>query len=619
MPRFRTVALAALVVVLIFSLNFEFGITGEFRPCDESSSYQESSPPLPSEKSLEESPESLCEALGTHSALHFWTSHQDQLLEASRGALDRKFVLRDSTAELLQIMTPRLPLGQRSLPRDSKSVEALVDKLNQRWRFLRNENKTKSERIQPPPPVRIVVLGGSVTMGINCVTPIKHYSNRNCAWPIRLENLINKVAGGKLVVVDNLASGGTNTDIGRVLLEYDLLPQAVMADVIINAYSTNDMHINTIRDASNKNSTLRDYVFGFAQDFVRTVGQKCHQPLLLWFDDYLGNEQRKILDTTELSQGIQVLANYYGFGFVSYADTVRDLVYGKTRETVFSPGGWYKTRSKNMKREIHPGFTMHLSAGYTVAYYLLQMVTHTCQLKASTMHENQILSSKTGGGGLASFRLLPDPRRAALPPHLDAALSLETISEDWRTLDESSSSSPCTSVTNGQTRCPFAWFVGVWNPSENPMKYATQYFEPVLVQPSEWEYKDDTGKKDPRKYGFLPKNGTGSTMTLDFSFEDSAIRTVTVFYLKSYGDKWANSSATVRVLSARASDPLLVRANATLLGFHDKETSETYTTVISLDEEAGKSPPASNKERVRIELELVAGETFKMLGIAVCR
>ena len=101
------------------------------------------------------------------------------------------------------------------------------------------------------------------------------------------------------------------------------------------------MHVTTMKQALHSGVTLRDKTFDMAQQFARVVMSECEEkrPLLLWVDEYLGNEQRGVLQTTELSQGLQVLANYYGYGFVSYADTVRDLVYGTKNETTFSPHG----------------------------------------------------------------------------------------------------------------------------------------------------------------------------------------------------------------------------------------------------------------------------------------
>jgi hypothetical protein len=180
-----------------------------------------------------------------------------------------------------------------------------------------------------------------------------------CSWPARLEHLINTIAGQNVIEVINLSAGGTNTKTGTTLMEFGLIPpQARDPDIVINSYATNDMHVLTMREAANNNMTLRDKTFTMAQDFTRIVmGDPCPEkrPLLLFLDDYLGNEQRSILQTTELSQGLQVLANYYGYGLVSYPDVVRDWVYGTTAETTFSPAGWYKDNKEGMFREIHPG------------------------------------------------------------------------------------------------------------------------------------------------------------------------------------------------------------------------------------------------------------------------
>ena len=149
-----------------------------------------------------------------------------------------------------------------------------------------------------------------------------------------------------MVEITKISMGGTNTAVGAQIFEYELLPEAARnPDIVLNAYSTNDMHILTILEAESGNQTLRDRVFEITQEFVRVVLEKrpcqTHQPLLLHMDDYLGNEQREIWATTELSQGVSVLAHYYGFASMSYANIVRQWVYGDTRETWFSPEGWY--------------------------------------------------------------------------------------------------------------------------------------------------------------------------------------------------------------------------------------------------------------------------------------
>ena len=102
------------------------------------------------------------------------------------------------------------------------------------------------------------------------------------------------------------------------------------------------MHVLTIQDALLKNITLANKNFNVNQHFVRTVLAKikqtitiqsktgtesCHTkaPLLLYYDDYIGNEQKGILDTMAFSNAIETLSSYYGFGVISYPAAVRDV------------------------------------------------------------------------------------------------------------------------------------------------------------------------------------------------------------------------------------------------------------------------------------------------------
>ena len=58
--------------------------------------------------------------------------------------------------------------------------------------------------------------------------------------------------------------------------------------------------------------------------------------------------------TTEAGISMQRLADYYGFGVVSYANMVRDLVYEDTRETNFSPNYWYQNVTAPIRSIIVP-------------------------------------------------------------------------------------------------------------------------------------------------------------------------------------------------------------------------------------------------------------------------
>jgi len=206
-------------------------------------------------------------------------------------------------------------------------------------------------------------------MGVVChlnpvTTQTGKYSRRACAWPGRLNTFFPYLFGYyDLVNIDSLALGGTNTESGRTIWDYSILPDEIpYPDILINGYATNDMHYNSVQDAIKRNVTLEQSVFELSQSFIRQVltpkkGCGHPPPLLLYLDDYMGNEQNEIRETMISSRVIHELSGYYGIGSISYADVVRDIVYGDTREWWFS-SNWYE--KGDYERAVHPHMGMHI-------------------------------------------------------------------------------------------------------------------------------------------------------------------------------------------------------------------------------------------------------------------
>lgn len=86
--------------------------------------------------------------------------------------------------------------------------------------------------------------------------------------------------------------------------------------------------------------------------------------------------------------------------------------------------------------------------------------------------------------------------------------------------------------------------------------------------------------------------------------------------MKSYGTKWKDSELEAKIRSLPSSNEEgsigLLLQERKLLGTHDKNTSETYTEEILLDD------PIDAGEKIQLEATLVGGETFKIMGLAVC-
>lgn len=221
----------------------------------------------------------ICQQLSypTPSALALWNEHIHKILDSSKLLPnDHKFKFHDFTAELLQIISPRLPRSVKSIPKEWASVELVMTIAWERYQYMSLSEQEKAKVTNPPRPLKVLIMGGSLLVGRNCRKIMKELGlqfampNRVCTWSNRLEQFLNQLFDGKIVEVTKVAMGGTNTATGSVIFQYDLVPeQARDADIVINAYSTNDMHILTILEAQSSNTTLRDKVcFGLMFDWV---------------------------------------------------------------------------------------------------------------------------------------------------------------------------------------------------------------------------------------------------------------------------------------------------------------------------------------------------------------
>ena len=229
---------------------------------------QRSSEKIPnpsSEDKADTRPSGLCSLLPlpTPSALSLWSSRLSQILDASQHPEDKNNVYNEFTKLLLHFMTPdRMQRGVKTLPLDWTPVEKGLDVMYKRFTFIQNEVDSyrkknnlandaevplnvlqdiqKSDKI--PRPLHVVVMGGSVTVGVVCnINPVTKtgISRRNCAWPGRMNYFFTALFGGyQLIQFHTVAMGGTNTESGITMWDYSLLPgETPYPDVVINAYA----------------------------------------------------------------------------------------------------------------------------------------------------------------------------------------------------------------------------------------------------------------------------------------------------------------------------------------------------------------------------------------------
>jgi hypothetical protein len=651
----------------------------------------------------------VCQGLGSTtipSAISLWMQHIRRIHSSSRLVpMDAKFDYHDLTSRVLHVVSSRLPLSTLTLPEASWSSDfpQLLDRLYSRYQYLKSVAVSSDSPSSAPPPIQILVMGGSVAWGQGCREvcvprlPRVKMTLQECAFPYRLEQFMNRFALSlitgrmdddsnahetgynatlKLFEVTKVTLGGTNTAVGTTILKYGLVPRkALNADIILNAYSTNDMHVLS-EGKGRANETLLNNIIEMGQEFVRTVWSdgadsksfsipsgECQprqhrRPLLLFMDDFLGKSQRNILELSTMSQALITLGSYYGFGSFSFTNSARRMVFADTYETWFSPSGWWKRNLKSkpfcridesrkgMLSQTHPGMGAHLSMMWVIAYNLLHITTSFCSLQPWYFHARQQEGSTTWESKLIDSRdkfdispiaqkialsnannpVLGQPRpiqNHVLPPPLTQTLLLDSITQDWKTrelgvMQLQNATIACPDSNNGKPArhkppCVFSW-VGGLSHEQNDLDWVLQRFRNHLVNSTDTNGAMEAMAKagwglsnDGNKLGWVPLTGSNDSMVLRFSLT-YPIRTIALFHLKSYGEKWDNSTAEIEVQVNRRR-----RHVVSLKGYHDKQTTETYTYKHEL------TPSVPAGATLQITIRLFAGSTFKLTGLAICR
>jgi len=615
-------------------------------------------------------------------------------------------------------------------------------------------------RTRSPRPLRIAFFGGSVVLGTNCRALLGtlgfslHLPKRHCNYAHRFQIFLNNLlmqytidsineehrhrvgTNGQLLINANmrkklllkhahekdedrfrfqhihltkLTMGGTNTRAGTKIVEYNLglegensqesegLSFAQDIDVIVNGYSTNDMHVLSMQESQGQNLTHREYVLQIQQEFVRAIynnyesqvtrfdteRQDCNGsngdgdpteknrsesptvPLLLFINDYVGNEQNEIINIMEMEQSLQSLSTYYGgiipLATISFAKMIQSsILFQDVYETWFSPD-WFEKMVNlasnegdvvgelgefSLVRQIHPGMGMHIAMPWVISYNLLHYLVSYCQTPLGTA---TTLSSRVLGDYTKSFMTevapLPQswtqevpgkPRTAEglLPPQLTRNTSIESLGkhfwygdgdrrkqkhdhEEFGIQGHDTTTSACTH----QRPCLFAWIGGL-SQQQNNMTWIEETFDWYTVSATDtsqsigsvdsWKLVRDNGK-----IGWVPREGgVGDKTILRFPNVTQSLSKIEIFYMKSYGKRWEGSAARIEVstlVTSKSDDAdWKVLEGRSLLAYHAKNTSEMYTESIVL------SPAIPTGASLQLTYTLASGQTFKLMGLAIC-
>ena len=536
----------------------------------------------------------VCETIGVHSASRLWRDHfEDILLPAFQNhPLDKDGVHHAWIERFLRAMDPT---QQRSGRRRSLSPTDLQNMLS----ILEARRSNASA-----PPLSVAIFGGSVTEGRGCqnlpveldpffssTTNLPPIRGGTCAWPSRLQHLADAVLGPNMVHIHNLAVGGTNTALSIPIIDYHLYPLHQPPDVMVNAYSVNDNLFDWRGTADNTQSydhlkrTLHK-----AQAFVRTARQSkpCQTPpVVLFVDEYVGNQNKKLLGEDIRNDGVRLVADYYEMGYVRRSDQAHILV--QTNETLLSPS-WFK--NDQWATEVHFGMPGHVQMALVTAYYVLEEVVQYCQEKPPTTTASS----------------------ERLPPPLDFATPWSTLPSLWRTTAAPTTTDRAhdcakTAWTHAPP-CPLAFVATPTGTAKSPLQLHN-YLKSFVQSNTGWlEVKN---KRDgwQNKLGYVATE-KGAKVTMVLESLENRVRVVTLQFMKSYGDLWDGSEAEF-VVQIHRGDVLKHTETFRLEGYHQSNTSISYEHVQDLGEHY-----AELGDRLTFSMELVAGPQFKVMALMLC-
>eukprot|EP00537_Pseudo-nitzschia_pungens_P011114 CAMPEP_0172388466 /NCGR_PEP_ID=MMETSP1061-20121228/5572_1 /TAXON_ID=37318 /ORGANISM="Pseudo-nitzschia pungens, Strain cf. pungens" /LENGTH=681 /DNA_ID=CAMNT_0013118367 /DNA_START=205 /DNA_END=2250 /DNA_ORIENTATION=- len=515
-------------------------------------------------------------------------------------------------------------------PKEIVQILKLADEIKLHNSLVSDEKDKRS--------LRVLVLGGSVTLGAGCKWPeglgMKTpknwiYTSEGCMWTSFLEKVVDDVIfeGQKIFKVENIAAGGQTSETGAVMLEYELYPNPQnVPDVIISAFSTNE----------SVEPMAQVVFYEFMQKFVKVARNlhPCndHAPLVVMAEDFFdpnGVPSRALEQSGRVymqSQWHNLMAMDYS-SMLKYKIYVEDLTYAPL---VFS------------KYDMHHGVGMHMAMGWTLAFNFLNSIVNVCndvQLENEShdleAKEYQISDADRSDNQQSSDKFTIDPR---LRPNLEmgepsyhqvpsitylggtAALRTQ-FEENVATKKEYCEKLKENPDLQNMVKCPWYWFYSPMSGFSTREQVKARMDE-VLIFNEGWAAEGrPIMKPRPGWYSHTP-NSAFSVKIENVSVD---VKHVVILSMKSYSPKWVGSKlgiSTTVVKSATIPDSMLNRTSAVdwkeesifyIDGYHDLKTSVHFPFTIPIQGGGAKAG-----ESVIVDAKLVGGQEFKVAGIAVC-
>jgi len=461
-------------------------------------------------------------------------------------------------------------------------------------------------------PLRIMVMGGSVASGINCSrNPIglgeRGYmvADTECAWPARLEHMFNHVFfdGESVVEITNLATGGSSSEVGTVIMDYHLFPKpSELPHVIISAYAPNDA----------QQPSLENVFYVEMQNYIKSAQKtrRCDSqlPLIIMADEFYGFND--VIKQNLHSGNIYILSSWYNLMTINHANVAKHEIlsnYNNTSVVSQLMGSGF---------DLHMGMGFHIGMAWTVLFNFLNAFVDTCNDSTISPNDKAQIDSV--------LQSLPARHVAKLSE--GEAGKVGNILEQWKA-NSKEEKNICSILgkemhTNiSSSPCTYAWMVNRQTDIMRPNDIV-RHLAPILRSNQGWKA---TGKpiQQPRTGWYAQEANATFTLEVLPTFQTNFL---TIVSMKSYGPTFVGSKLLVTI-SVRGSifpntttnssqgnntDAIIMHV---IDGYHSTKTSVHFPHKLKLPGDIG----ANIGDSVLVEVKLVGGSSFKINGFAFCR
>ena len=308
---------------------------------------------------------------------------------------------------------------------------------------------------------------------------------------------------------------------------------------------------------------------------------------------------------------------------------MRDIVYQNQADETFAD-----------KKDVHYGHMAHTTIALSVGFSALELLINYCDDEYNALAVAALAAAREDGDALGAQgepketeRDLPMTKekmkqeKLFLPPPLTREFLHQNATAEFDAAVESSYriyiDNDCGAAAGNRidvldkSPCSQSWISTPGNFDSNKI---SRFMKKYNTNNDGWEAERQSKEGWSNKDGWVATK-PNATFTLRFPSVEKEIKTVSIYFLRSYGEKWKDSSARFTTLrlppgaTETASATSKVVSEYDIPGIH---ADENFTYSLTLSETMRLSETVKKGETVDIKVDLVFGSHFKIMGMMLC-